>query len=120
MSAKHLIRNATVVSMDPKIGIQDNCDVLINGQLIEAVGRGLAEVEGANVIDGTDAIVCPGFIDTHRHMWQTQLAGLLSDGTLVRKPTFSPLTNRLTLASSNTSAKYEASTEAATPQETHI
>lgn len=83
MTTKYLIRNATVVSMDPTIGNQRNCDVFVDGPITKAVGPGLAEVDGAEVIDGTDAIVCPGFVDTHRHMWQTQLAGLLSNHTLV-------------------------------------
>lgn len=69
--------------MDPTIGVQGNYDVVVNGQMIEAVGRNIDSADGAMVIDGTDSIVCPGFIDTHRHMWQTQLAGLLSNHTLV-------------------------------------
>lgn len=83
MLTKYLIRNATVVSMDANIGVQRNCDVLIDGSMIQAVGRDLPDDGMATIIDGTDAIVSPGFVDTHRHMWQTQLAGLISNHTLV-------------------------------------
>lgn len=81
--AHYHIRNATVVSMDGQLGVQYNCDVLIEDGAIKAVGQNL-DGAGAETIDGSDCIVSPGFVDGHRHMWQTQLAGLLSDMTLVR------------------------------------
>jgi cytosine/adenosine deaminase-related metal-dependent hydrolase len=79
----YIIRNATVISMDKQIGIRKNCDVHIDGHIIKAVEPDIPDIQGAAVIDGTDAIVSPGFVDGHRHMWQTQLAGLLSDHTLL-------------------------------------
>lgn len=81
---RYHISHATVVTMDDGLGVQYNCDVLIENGTIEAVGANL-DGAGAEVIDGIDCIGSPGFIDTHRHMWQTQLAGLLSDHTLVRR-----------------------------------
>ena len=83
MTSRYLIRNATVVSMDPKIGVQSSCDVLIEGSIIKDVGPNLEVASDATIIDGTDSIICPGFIDTHRHMWQTQLAGIMSNSVLV-------------------------------------
>jgi cytosine/adenosine deaminase-related metal-dependent hydrolase len=83
MSDSYIIRNATVVSMDEQIGVRKNCDVHVEGQIIKAVEPNIPDIPDASVIDGTDAIVSPGFVDSHRHMWQTQLAGLLSDHTLM-------------------------------------
>ena len=38
--------------------------------------------EGAEVIDGADRIVMPGFVDTHRHMWAAMLRGCACYGDL--------------------------------------
>ncbi|HZB43351.1 MAG TPA: amidohydrolase family protein [Ilumatobacter sp.] len=73
-----LIRNGFVLSIDPRIGEVDGCDVLIDGDRIVAVGRGL-EVDGALVTDASGMIVMPGFVDTHRHTWQGVLRNIGTD-----------------------------------------
>jgi cytosine/adenosine deaminase-related metal-dependent hydrolase len=85
----YLIKNATVVSVDPSIGNVSNCDVLIANGFIQAVGPDLptppgsvSESSNTVIIDATDAIVCPGFVDTHRHTWQSQLRTLCTDFVL--------------------------------------
>jgi 5-methylthioadenosine/S-adenosylhomocysteine deaminase len=55
--------------------------VLIEDGKIEAVGHGL-EVGDAEVIDAADRIVLPGFVDTHRHTWQTPVRAVLPSCTL--------------------------------------
>ena len=75
------IKGATIVSMDPKIGIIDSGDLLIDGGKIVAVGRNLgswAVIE----IDGRDMIAMPGFVNGHIHLWQTALRGIAADWTL--------------------------------------
>ena len=79
---KYLISNATVVSIDDSIGTVPNCDVLIEDGDIVAVGPNLPRPEDASIIDATNAIVSPGFVDTHRHTWQTQLRTVTSDYVL--------------------------------------
>lgn len=67
MIASYIIKNATVVSVDPSIGIVYNCDVLIKDGIIAAVAPGITDVpKDTAIIDGTDSIVSPGFVDTHR------------------------------------------------------
>lgn len=70
--------------MDSEIGTLTNCDILIEGEYIRAVGPSLEDPaeKTATIIDGTDMIVCPGFIDTHRHTWQTQLRTIATDHVL--------------------------------------
>ncbi|MBP2330341.1 cytosine/adenosine deaminase-related metal-dependent hydrolase [Kibdelosporangium banguiense] len=79
-----LFRNATVLSMDPAIGVLEGGDVLVRGERIEQVGRELPAPDDAEVIDATGGILMPGMIDTHRHMWQTALRGFGADWTLTQ------------------------------------
>ncbi|KEF57341.1 uncharacterized protein A1O9_05258 [Exophiala aquamarina CBS 119918] len=81
MGSNYIIKNATVLSIDPAIGNVDNCDVTIEDGLITGVGRSLKHTDH-KVIDGTNSIVSPGFIDTHRHTWQHQLRTIASDYVL--------------------------------------
>jgi cytosine/adenosine deaminase-related metal-dependent hydrolase len=82
MSADRLvIRNGYVISVDPEIGDVPNGDVLIeNGKIVE-VGVGL-QVSDAEEVDASQMIVLPGFVDTHRHTWQTPVRGILPCCTL--------------------------------------
>ncbi|MET8978178.1 amidohydrolase family protein [Streptomyces sp. NPDC004539] len=73
-----LIRHATVVTMDR--GVLTDTDVLVEGERIKAVGRRLTAP--ATVIEADGGLLVPGFVDTHRHMWQTSLRGVGADWTL--------------------------------------
>jgi 5-methylthioadenosine/S-adenosylhomocysteine deaminase len=73
-----LLRNGHVLTMDPAIGDVYGGDVLIEDDRIAAVGPSL-EVGDAEVIDATDCIVIPGFIDSHRHTWETVVRGIAPD-----------------------------------------
>ncbi|MGC7098320.1 amidohydrolase family protein [Amycolatopsis lurida] len=77
-----LFRNATVLSMDPAIGVLERGDLLVRDQRIEAVGHDLPAPSDAAVIDADGGILMPGMVDTHRHMWQTALRGFGADWTL--------------------------------------
>ncbi|KAF1944687.1 composite domain of metallo-dependent hydrolase [Clathrospora elynae] len=47
--------------------------VLIKNGKIAKIAQGIDAAESTEVINCTNKIVSPGFIDTHRHGWQTQL-----------------------------------------------
>ena len=82
MSSKRLLfRNGFVVSMDPKVGDIHGGEVLVEDGKIVDVGRDLG-VSDAEVVDATGMIVMPGFVDTHRHTWQTPVRGVLPSCTL--------------------------------------
>ncbi len=74
-----LVRGGTVLSMDPAIGEVTGGDVLIEGDRIVAVGAGLDAGENTEVIDATGMIVMPGFIDSHRHIWEGLLRNIGTD-----------------------------------------
>jgi 5-methylthioadenosine/S-adenosylhomocysteine deaminase len=75
-----LLKGGCVLSLDPQVGDFDVADVLIEGTRIAAVGPNLTAT--ATVVDASNAIVMPGFIDTHRHMWQGTLRNILPNGLL--------------------------------------
>jgi cytosine/adenosine deaminase-related metal-dependent hydrolase len=75
-----LLKGGCVLSLDPDVGDFERADVLIEGSRIAAVAPDLA-VE-AEVIDAANMIVMPGFVDTHRHMWQGALRNILPNGLL--------------------------------------
>jgi dihydroorotase len=61
-----LIQNGRVV--DPANSVDAVQDVLIDGDRIQRVGRGLTPPPEATVVDATGKVVCPGFIDIHVHL----------------------------------------------------
>ena len=77
-----LIKGGYVLTLDPALGDMPNADVLIDGDKIAAVQAGLTAGPHANVIDARNRIVMPGFVDTHRHTWQTPVRGVLPSCTL--------------------------------------
>jgi len=75
-----VVRGGVVVTMDPAIGDLPEGDVLVEDGRIAAVGASV-DVAGAEVVDARGMIVMPGFVDTHRHTWQTAFRGLGADWT---------------------------------------
>jgi cytosine/adenosine deaminase-related metal-dependent hydrolase len=76
-----LIKGGTVLSVDRSVGDFEQADVLVEGSKIVAVRPGISAPD-AQVIDASNTIVMPGFVDTHRHMWQGILRNILPDGSL--------------------------------------
>jgi cytosine/adenosine deaminase-related metal-dependent hydrolase len=82
MADRKLIRNATVLTQDEKLGEMPRADILIEDDKIAAVGPDL-NADGADVIDADGDIVIPGFIDTHRHTWETSIRTCAPDYALI-------------------------------------
>ncbi len=62
---KLLIKNGRVI--DPANKIDDNLDILIEGEKISRVGKSI-DTKAETVIDATGKIVMPGIIDMHVHL----------------------------------------------------
>ncbi|KAI9778291.1 MAG: hypothetical protein M1835_004968 [Candelina submexicana] len=86
MSTSVLLKGGTILSH----GTNDHItplrvtDLLIQGNRITKIASGIEAPDDAQVIDCKDKIVSPGFIDTHHHIWQTQLKGRHADETFLQ------------------------------------
>jgi 5-methylthioadenosine/S-adenosylhomocysteine deaminase len=76
-----LLRGGHVLSMDPQIGDIYGGDVLLEDDRIAAVAPSI-DAGDAEVIDATNCVVMPGFIDSHRHTWETVIRGIAPDVSL--------------------------------------
>ncbi|MBA2810543.1 amidohydrolase family protein [Streptomyces sp. KM273126] len=82
MTNRMLLRSGHIVTMDPAIGDLPQGDVLIEDGKITAVEQRIDADVDAEVLDMTGRIVIPGFVDTHRHTWETSIRGCAPDATL--------------------------------------
>jgi cytosine/adenosine deaminase-related metal-dependent hydrolase len=80
MADRILLKGGHVVTVDPEIGDIPGGDVLIEGDTIARVGRDLEA--DAEVIDVAGDVVIPGFVDTHRHTWETAIRSCAPNATL--------------------------------------
>lgn len=71
-TGRWLIRNATVVSMDPTLGVMLDTDILIGDGAIAQVGQRLVAPD-AQILDASGMIVIPGLVETHWHLWNSAL-----------------------------------------------
>ena len=78
MTTRTLLKNGCVLSVDKKVGNFHQADVLIEGTKIAAVGPNLSAAD-AEVIDASNTIVMPGFVDSHRHVWEGILRNIATD-----------------------------------------
>jgi 5-methylthioadenosine/S-adenosylhomocysteine deaminase len=85
-----VVRGGYVVTMDAALGDIPRGDVHVRSGAIVEVGPGL-DRPGVDIIDATDRVVMPGFVDTHFHLWNSLLRGVVGDG----ERAYFPVKNRL-------------------------
>lgn len=73
------IRNIhTLVTMDAERRELHGVDVVMEEGRIAAVGESLPTPEGARVLDGSNCVAYPGFVNTHHHFYQALTRNLPS------------------------------------------
>jgi 5-methylthioadenosine/S-adenosylhomocysteine deaminase len=79
-----LLRGGVVVTADPLLGVLPRGDVLIDGSAIADVAPAIEPPPGPDleVFDVAGRLVIPGFVDTHRHTWQSIVRGFAANWTL--------------------------------------
>ncbi|AMR27190.1 dihydropyrimidinase [Hymenobacter psoromatis] len=70
-----LLKNGRVITADS----DSICDILVEGETIAAIGRGLPLPDGAQVIDCTGKLIMPGGIDPHVHLEMPFMGTFSSD-----------------------------------------
>ena len=75
-----LLKGGVVLTFDAATGDFEKADVLIEGKKIVAVQPNISAT--ATVIDASNMIVLPGFIDSHHHCYQGALRNIQTNGLL--------------------------------------
>jgi 5-methylthioadenosine/S-adenosylhomocysteine deaminase len=76
-----LLKGGIVLTLDRTVGDFATADVLVENGKIREIRPGI-EITDAAVIDATNRILIPGFIDTHSHSYQGAVRGFMPDGLL--------------------------------------
>lgn len=76
MGNRTLLRGGHLVTMDARRGDLDG-DILIEDNRILDVGERITD-DTAELVELHDAVVIPGLIDTHVHLWQAPVRGMAS------------------------------------------
>lgn len=73
-----LVRNAhgILTGMPGEAARSPASDVRIDQGIITEMGRGLAAQPGERVLDATDCVIYPGWVNTHHHLFQSLLKGI--------------------------------------------
>lgn len=74
MADRLLIQGGFLLTQDSALG-ELAADVLVVDGTIAAVGPDIEAGPGTEVVDATGTVVIPGFVDTHRHLWETTVRG---------------------------------------------
>ena len=61
--------------LDENFTVQDNMNVVTEGEFITYVGSDVPEAEGQEVVDGSRKFLMPAFYNTHCHVPMTLLRG---------------------------------------------
>jgi 5-methylthioadenosine/S-adenosylhomocysteine deaminase len=77
-----LIHCAAILTLDPEIGDLRG-DILVEGSHIVAVAPSI-RADDAEIISAERVIALPGFVDSHRHTWQSLLRDAAIDWTLAQ------------------------------------
>jgi 5-methylthioadenosine/S-adenosylhomocysteine deaminase len=87
-----VIRDATVLTMDPSLGDFETGDVHVRDGAIVAIGPRI-DLTNVQIIAGGGMICMPGFIDTHWHLWTSLLRPFVRAD--INEVGYFPVSNRL-------------------------
>ena len=72
MTKTWIIKNAhTILTMDDTRRELNGRDILLRDGVIAEIGENLSIPEGAEIVDAQNAVVTPGLVNTHHHLYQS-------------------------------------------------
>ena len=72
MTKTWIIKNAhTILTMDDTRRELNGHDILLRDGVIAEIGENLSVPEGAEIVDAQNAVVTPGLVNTHHHLYQS-------------------------------------------------
>jgi 5-methylthioadenosine/S-adenosylhomocysteine deaminase len=78
-----LLKGGVVLTLDPRVGDFAQADVLVEDGKIREIHPNIAvSGDAVAVIDASNRVVIPGFVDTHSHSYQGLLRNILISGLL--------------------------------------
>lgn len=83
MGDRLLIKNTTIVTLDPQSQILHGSVIIEHGRIASIEPFPLTDLGFDEVIDGQDRILMPGFVQTHIHLCQTLFRGAADDLALI-------------------------------------
>ncbi|MFC5713061.1 amidohydrolase family protein [Thalassorhabdus alkalitolerans] len=92
-----LIKNGLV--LNSKYGTLEEKDILIEGKHIQEIRPVIDGIDVTEEIDARNMIIAPGFVDTHRHVWESLIRHIGTDWSLqtyLERIYFNNLGSRLT------------------------
>lgn len=76
---KKIIRNARIITMNERLDILPNGNILIENGKISAITTQSLEDTDAEITDAEGMFLLPGLINTHTHLPMTMLRGFADD-----------------------------------------
>jgi cytosine/adenosine deaminase-related metal-dependent hydrolase len=78
-----LIKQGTVLTSVSGVLTSKIADVLVKNDKIVKIENDIQHPVADKIIDAAGMIVMPGFVDTHRHLWETAFKGIAGNWTLM-------------------------------------
>jgi len=78
-----LIKQGTVITVANGVSNPEVADVLVKNNKIFKIESDIHYPQADKIIDAAGMIVMPGFVDTHRHLWETAFKGIAGNWTLM-------------------------------------
>jgi 5-methylthioadenosine/S-adenosylhomocysteine deaminase len=75
MAIDLIIKNGTIITMDPQRRVIEGGDLAINNGKIVAIGKDL-DYEARTTLSAQGCVVSPGFINCHSHVYQALIEGI--------------------------------------------
>lgn len=72
----YCIKDAEIITMDEELGHLTTGSILIENGIIKKIGKDIHIPPGAKIIDGNNAVVMPGLIDCHWHIWTSVMRSM--------------------------------------------